>query len=135
MQMKSAKPRVKPEKSEDVIRLRLSTYNGKISVSRGAYNAIGAPPYVQLLWDSDEKRLLLREVDDNERDMYEISPRTACGTGELCFQRINLIRALAVRVGWTHNADYTVFGEVLSDINMLAFRLGNAAECVKGGCI
>jgi len=97
----------------------------ELTVSRAALEPLGNPGYVRFLWSAQQRVLLIEAADaDTPQSLRVGAPKG----GSIVFRNHSFLDAILKLTQWNRDSIYTVQGEYLPKLNMVAFETQNVIQ-------
>ena len=109
--------------SHPAIRIKL----GKaMSINKNVLHVLGNPNNIHFWWSKSERILLIGVAQGKAPLSHEVSDiyyKTRTG---FKIRKSNFLQAVMKITGWRQNMIYTVTGEYIAELNMVAFKISDA---------
>ena len=100
----------------------------ELTISRAALEHLGNPGYVRFLWSAEMQVLVIGAATaDTPQSLRSGSANYKRG-GAVSFWNHNFIEAILKLTQWKRDYIYTVHGEYLPKLDMVAFEIQNAVQ-------
>lgn len=108
--------------------IRMSPKRNKMHIHKTTLDALGRPPFIQLLVNQEKKLMMIRGCDGKQRDCIAIpASNMAEGTAGIYIYRKLFIDALCNLAGWNLDRVYRIPGNIVPcDENIVVFHLTDA---------
>lgn len=105
------------------IRLKLGK---EMSVGRKALHALGDPENIQFWWSKSQRVLLISDAQPATPLSFKVNDRYYNTKTGFRIENRKFLHAIMNITGWHHDMIYSLTGEFVSAINMVAFRISDA---------
>jgi len=109
------------------IRVRLGK---EMSINKKVLHTLGDPDKLLFWWSESERALLIGIACDETPLTIKVNNRYYDTKTGLRIEKSNFVQTIIKIAGWRQDMIYTVMGEYISELNMVAFKLDDA-ECME----
>ena len=107
------------------IRVRLGK---KMSINKKVFHALDDPKYIQFWWSKSQKVILIGEAPEKTSLSFVVNDNYYDKKTGFKIEKNKFIQTIMKLSEWRSDMIYTVTGEYISELNMVAFKLDNAVE-------
>ena len=100
----------------------------ELTINRAALEPLGNPGYVRFLWSAEQRVLLIEAADADTPQSLRIGNANYKRSGSVPFRNHSFLDAILKLTQWKHDCIYTVQGEYLPKLNMVAFEIQKAIQ-------
>ena len=100
----------------------------KMAMNRNVLRALSNPRYIQFWWSPSKKTLLIGNAADNDQSSFEVSDYSYSRKGNMNIRSIVFINAIMSATKWHGCKTYSILGEYVPELDMVAFRTEDAVE-------
>jgi len=111
----------------NILSLRLK-HGWEIRLSKAALEALGKPGYVRFLWSAEQRVLLVEAAEADTPQSLRVSSVNYQRGGSIPFRNHSFIEAVLKLTQWKRDYIYTVQGEYLPKLDMVAFEIKKAIQ-------
>jgi hypothetical protein len=100
----------------------------KVSMNRNVLRSLGYPKHIQFWWADSEKTLLIGSAPSDVPSSLVISNYSYRVKGNINFRNALFLNSIAAVTKWQNGAAYSMLGEYVPELDMVAFRTESAVE-------
>ena len=100
----------------------------EMSINKRVLHALGDPQYIHFWWSDSNKILLIGAAPEESPLSLKINERYYSTKTGFKIEKGIFVHKIMKIAGWHHDAIYTVVGEYISYLDMVAFNLSTAVE-------
>jgi len=100
----------------------------KMAMNRHVLRSLGNPRYIQFWWSPSENTLLIGSSPEKERSSFEVSDYSYRTKGNMNIRSTMFVKAIMNVAQWDDHVVYSILGEYIPKLGMVAFRTNSAVE-------
>lgn len=107
------------------IRIKLGE---EMSINKKVLHALGDPENIHFWWSDSQRVLLISDATQKTLLSFKINERYYNTKTGFKIGNLKFMQTIMNITGWSHDMIYTVTGEFISAVNMVAFKISDADE-------